>query len=408
MQSPARHASPYRMNSSSGKPSDDWEVIRDENIPSKIKRTLSRVQFNVLEGKASVLRDGRVCSIDRTKFTFGGRNILFEVQFHDNTIWIVRLRVYYDLQDRFTHDDIMESEVVTHRYVKRNTTNIPIPEVYGYDSDFRNEVGTAYIFMEAMSGKGVVGPGSKDFILDEHKPKLYRQLAQIIIQLSLLKFPKIGMLRLDEKGQETIGAIVDCAGRKFGPYLSSIEYYWHRAKIMSTSDGPSFEGEYIVDRLRLLTIPFLVDEDHNHGPFYLTHPDFAISNMLFDGDFNLTGLVDWSGAQTSPIQSFARPPVMIVPEPLKSRPRPLSDGEIARRQLFLEIFRACEVRDRGRGASPLISQFQGSVRCMVAGILDNEAILGHGISGYVTDLLQFIFGDNIRCMEDLLEIARKE
>ena len=399
------------MDSRSSKPSDDWEVIRAENIPSKIKRTLSRIRFNVLEAKASVLRDGQACSIDQTRFTFGGRNILFEVQFYDNTIWIVRLRVYYGLQDGFTHDDSMESEVVTHRYVKRNTTNIPIPDVYGYDSDFRNEVGTAYIFMEAMSGKGVVGPGSKDFIPDEHKPKLYRQLAQIIIQLSSLKFPKIGMLRLDEDGQETIGAIVDCAGRKFGPFSSSIEYYWHRAKIMSKNDEPSFGGKYSpanVDRLRLLAIPLLVDEDHNHGPFYLTHPDFAISNMLFDADFNLTGLVDWSGAQTSPIESFARPPVMIVPEPLKSRPRSLSDREIARRQLFLEIFRACEAGDRDQGGSALISQFQGSVRCMIAGILDNEAILGHGISHYVPDLLPFIFGDSIKCKEDLLEIVAKE
>ena len=45
---------------------------------------------------------------------------------------------------------------------------------------------------------------------------------------------------------------------------------------------------------------------------------------------------------------------------------------------------------------------------MIAGILDNEAILGHGISHHVPDLLPFIFGDSIKCKEDLLEIVAKE
>jgi len=93
------------------------------------------------------------------------------------------------------------------------------------------------------------------------------------------------------------------------------------------------------------------------------------------------GLVDWSDAQTSPIESFARPLVMIVPEPLKSRPWPSSAEEVLRRELFFRIFRDCEVENHRQEDG--ISQVQDSVHCIIAGILDNEAILGHSISRYL-------------------------
>src|SRR5205814_1886284 len=105
--------------------------------------------------------------------------------------------------------------------------------------------------------------------------------------------------------------------------------------------------------------------------------------------FNLTALLDWSGAQTSPIESFAHPPVMIVPETSKARNRPLTEAEMSRRKMFFEIFRACEIRSVG--SETPISRTQESMRSMIAGVLDAEAILGHDISQYMPDLVSFVF-----------------
>ena len=129
--------------------------------------------------------------------------------------------------------------------------------------------------------------------------------------------------------------------------------------------------------------------------------------MLFDKDFNITALLDWSGTQTSPIASFARLPCMVIPQPLKSRPFPLSDQEISRREMFFHIFKVCETANNEHSNHTSISPFLGSYQSMIAGILDDEAILGHPVSIHVSDLLAFVFGDDGR-IEHLLEMVKAE
>jgi hypothetical protein len=52
-----------------------------------------------MEAKASLLRKGTTCTVDPMRFTFGGRTIIFEVQFADGVFWIARLRLFETLQD---------------------------------------------------------------------------------------------------------------------------------------------------------------------------------------------------------------------------------------------------------------------------------------------------------------------
>jgi aminoglycoside phosphotransferase (APT) family kinase protein len=388
-----------KVDSLSTRPSDGWEIVPPEYYPTHVRETRSRIRFDILERKASALRNGMVCSIDRNRYEFGGFNIIFEVLFEDMTTWIVRLRAIYEgITDQRSHDQAMESEVVTLNYVKRNTTKIPVPQVYGYDSSFTNEVGTAFMFMEAMNGKRLVGGGLKDFIPDEHKPKVYKQVTDFMLELSSLPFSMIGMLGINADGKEQVGPIVHYhTNTQHGPYTTSIEFYWHRAKILLNSDDSCLKGgdsgkdftTISIDRLRLLAVPFLVDEKHNHGPFILTHPDFGLSNMLFDDEFNITALLDWSGAQTSPLESFARPPHTMIPQPIKARP--LTESEISRREMFFRIFRSQEVGDPLL-YSPTISEVQTSLRCAISGFLDDEAIGGHNLESRRPDLLEFVFG----------------
>src|SRR5277367_4337724 len=107
----------------------------------------------------------------------------------------------------------------------------------------------------------------------------------------------------------------------------------------------------------------------------------------------LMGLVDWSGAQTSPIESFARPPVMIVPEPLKSRPWPLSAEEILRRELFFRIFIDCEVENHRQEDG--ISQVQrfGTLHYRRYSRQRSNSWAQH--FAVSADLSAFVFGNNV-------------
>src|SRR5437773_902600 len=113
---------------------------------------------------------------------------------------------------------------------------------------------------------------------------------------------------MEERVKRPLGNIVDTEGRSFGPLSLLIKYYWYHAKMLSTDNSASVEEEensININHLRLLTLALLVVTEQNRGPFFVTHPDFAGSKMLFDCEFNSTALLHWNGAQTSPIESFS-------------------------------------------------------------------------------------------------------
>jgi len=55
-------------------------------------------------------------------------------------------------------------------------------------------------------------------------------------------------------------------------------------------------------------LPFVVVEDHIRGPFPLCHADLH-HNILVDENFKITGILDWTNAQTVHLERF-----MICPE----------------------------------------------------------------------------------------------
>src|SRR5437588_10776973 len=59
-------------------------------------------------------------------------------------------------------------------------------------------------------------------------------------------------------------------------------------------------------------LPSMVAEEHIHGPFPLGHLDWHYGNMLVDDDFNITGIIDWSDAQTVPLERFIISPEFVT------------------------------------------------------------------------------------------------
>jgi hypothetical protein len=85
------------------------------------------------------------------------------------------------------------------------------------------------------------------------------------------------------------------------------------------------------------------------GPFYFIHPDHQISNILFDDEFNITALLDWSACQTAPLESFLRQPEKVIAEAdemenwkwaeLQHWPEIQLPGRSKAPALFLEVFK---------------------------------------------------------------------
>lgn len=374
-------------------PSDSWQEYSTslDSQPRTVILAKEIIDFNELCKIGVCLNSSaKQCNINQDKYAYGGVNILFELRFDNGEIWIARIQMPDESSVSEGTDFVLESEVTTMQYLRRKT-RIPIPSIYGYNARFRNPVGMPYILMEAMPGARLWGGGRKDFIPDQHKSKVYRQIASIIIQLYYLNFNAIGMLFPVPESQENVkvGPIYDSLHRlePYGPFSTSSEFYRIRAEMLN-----EYRQHHLPNGLAARTthviapadepeaVKFLVDPLYDHGPFRLAHPDFQISNFLFDNEFNITGLVDWSGCQTVPFESFARHPDKIIPNQDKfldawGLPDQLRFAWAKRRELFLNIIRDCE-KEAGTSAGSPIADMMMSPRSHFAMCLDMEGILG--------------------------------
>jgi len=201
------------------------------------------------------------------------------------------------------------------RFVKSHTT-IPIPEIYDYNvsrSVECNTVGFPYVLMQAVDGRAVDGK-VEDVIPEQYREKAIGQIADCLVQLSSLRFPSIG--RIDAvKGSDEEYDIKPCfnpAGivwpQTTGPFSTAIDYFFTSRTVDYQETIQRFQtdtDECFAAWLRLQTAVTVVQPGFNNGPFPLCHPDFRLSNILFDEDFNLTGVIDWTFTMTVPIEQFA-------------------------------------------------------------------------------------------------------
>jgi len=156
-----------------------------------------------------------------------------------------------------------------------------------------------------------------------------------MIQLHNLLFDSIGMLLPDEFNSSGyhIGEIFDSC-HHLSPYSlfnTSLDFYQTRAKLLNETrcQMTSVPTEILPHEDEPDTIPFLIDRNYHSGLFHLTHPDFSVFNFLFDDDFNITALIDRSGCQTIPIESFANAPYLVVPRPDKFLDRKARAGVLS-------------------------------------------------------------------------------
>ena len=282
------------------------------------------VNFNALCLVASKTRGNlepcaaTACEISQSKFTYGWYNLVFEIGFSDKTFWIARIPIVQEDHDGNEEEitNELESEVATMKYVKNNTT-IPVPVIFAFSSTPHPDVGCRFILMESLPG--VPGTGRfKEFVPDEYKQKTFRQFVDIKLQLSQCRFPRIGRLREDANVYkiESFRPFGCLYSDPCGPFDTSIDYYYSVRKhdLQKAVNDRSAQSDISQEQrfgtwLRLQAVPVIVQLEFNHGPFPLDHPDLNVANLLFDNEFNITGVIDWTGAFVAPIESFGLMPI---------------------------------------------------------------------------------------------------
>jgi hypothetical protein len=98
---------------------------------------------------------------------------------------------------------------------------------------------------------------------------------------------------------------------KQGPLETSFEYFYNqkqdenREKIAVHPNDPDWNTACWILKNSLTHI---LIEDRLHGPFPLCHLDLHSGNMLFDDEYNLKAIIDWSSAQAAPLEQLSVSP----------------------------------------------------------------------------------------------------
>ncbi|KAI8631061.1 phosphotransferase family protein [Xylariaceae sp. FL1651] len=241
----------------------------------------------------------------------GGYNVVYRLEYKDGSSAIMRIpiRVRY--------------EVATMRYVAANTT-IPVPHVYYYGTAADNPIGLG---RRAADQHPILNPD----VSEEELEFLYSQIANILLQLSSLKFPRIGSLVEKEDGISTsvegrpltmnmsdliVHTNTPASILPSQTYASADEWYKALADMhiiqlaFQRNDAVEDEGDARVKYRRLAS------ELESDGGFTLFSEDFRPANILLDKDLRIVSVIDWEFAYAAPTQfSFDPPWWLLLEEP---------------------------------------------------------------------------------------------
>ncbi|KAH6634769.1 kinase-like domain-containing protein [Chaetomium sp. MPI-SDFR-AT-0129] len=360
------------------RPSAHWlgsSALQPGVLDDRIQAVLSRANFRHLEkvALAARLQDKAVtdshlsCTIDPSVFTHGFNNVVFEVTFSDYVYWIARIQhVTVDASEVQENTADLLSEITTMRVIKERTA-IPVPTVHAYDVSPSNEVGYPYVLMEALPGR-ILGGLIAEQIPPEHFPKVAKQLAGVLFQLHVrLAFDRLGRLWSGDDGNGPV-EVIPLSPDEAAPKTSLEWFYTERQEDNRQAlQGHSQDKEWLAACWVLKTaVSHIIIEPRLRGPFPLCHLDLHHGNLLFDDDYNLTGVIDWSAAQTVPLERLAVSPEFIT---FPAAPAEVNTSIVAFRELVREHLRLLENSEQGGEGEQIpqsaFSEFFGTRRAEI-------------------------------------------
>lgn len=304
-------------------PSTNWKGFDGlfPNLHERFENIFSKINLEQLEQaalRARISQDktadpGVTCTVNTSSFANGMVNLVLEIPFSDGVYWLARIQ--HSQADAGTAVALL-SEIAAMRVV-RERTRIPVPQVFSHDVSLPNPVGYPYILMEYLEGRAL-GRGIAGTVPPENLPKVARQLAEVLFQLHRLTFDRLGrpwcgvdgkgpleIVSLDSHGPSSVDTVSKTSLEWF--YEERQKDNWHA--LGQHPDDPEWRAACWVLKT---AVPHFIIEDRIHGPFPLCHIDFHHGNLLFDDEFNLTGVIDWSYAQTVPMERLVGSPEFAI------------------------------------------------------------------------------------------------
>lgn len=252
------------------------------------------------------------CSVDPTKFASGVCNLVVALSFSDSSQWVVRIVLPQDPENEDISASLL-SELSTMELIRARTT-IPLPSIFGYEVTVK-DFGYRYVLMEALPGN-VLDSRMAVSVPDKHKEKVAAQLARYIYELSTIRSSQIGRIVYSHESELIETLPFPMMGSPVGPLSTSLEYFYLFRKAQTTAILQEHRGEQEWEAAAWLlenSLTSMVTEEHLGGPFPFCHLDLHYNNILVDGDYNITGIIDWSHTQTVPVERFAIMPDFTLP-----------------------------------------------------------------------------------------------
>ncbi|EAW15264.1 phosphotransferase family protein [Aspergillus clavatus NRRL 1] len=262
-------------------------------------------------------------------------------------------------------DEKIRHEAATMQFVKEKT-NIPVPSVIAWGLGHENPLGLGpFIIMEYIEGEPLdtilrQGTGPEEArtlrldISDEELEIIYRQIANILLELSAHTFPRIDFgsgiysrpltLKMNEiksHGGVSVGGVYPLqliskrlASRHCLPlghisktFSSATSYFQDvaeqdmqhlRAQPNSVDDMEDARRKYLHNKIFKAIVPHFVDSKYDHGPFRLICDDFRLGNLLVNNaqDLKIVAVLDWEWAYAAPFQMlYSSPRWLLLKKP---------------------------------------------------------------------------------------------
>lgn len=264
------------------------------------------------------------CSV-ATPPLFGSYNILFPIVFSDGIRWLFKVPISgYSGQFDEIAAQALTSEAMTMLLLRRETT-IQVPEVYAFDASLNNDIKCPFIMMEHLHGRPLhelwFQPLSSQSTVEQFRKRILQELAEAMAQLNALTFGQGGSLVFDGEGKvagvgpcriadliaqnhklchddDYDGSPIFCAKGPFSDVKSFMKFSLDRHGPLQATPAKLHKE---VHKLLGKFIDWLpCDGTLEKSPFVLTHPDYALQNILVSKDGALQGIIDWDGAAAVP------------------------------------------------------------------------------------------------------------
>ncbi|KAI1464522.1 kinase-like protein [Daldinia caldariorum] len=241
----------------------------------------------------------------RVRQIFGGSNIVNVIQLDE-----IQLVIRLTLCDRSSDEKeaaaagALESQVATMRFIAQNTS-IPVPQVYDFDTDDDNVIGTPYICMSFVPGTPVSQVWIRDFdvvLREQLRLRILKSLAGLMAQLSQFTFDKIGAF---SGADPSSASISECYAWGEGPgglpYIEASGPFDTAAAYLEANHDHWQEGAWDRAERKILEAAMSFSAVHDEPTdFVLCHPNLDSHNVMVDPQGNITGLLGWDMAMTTP------------------------------------------------------------------------------------------------------------